>query len=534
MHSRSRYGAIDAQRSAGDADGDQRQPEDDGDGDDVERRDARRAQVRERVVVGGRGGSAGAAVERLARRALERRRVGADHEHRQDRARRRAHARRLAEDVGERRRVAIDEPRLAVVVVHRERAAVGEVVAVRLDGLGGEQVALQAHRRLALEQRQRVGQGEQDRVPAAIRRLEERPSVGDVGVDARIVVGAVGMGPADVEQVLVDLHGVHRRRPARQGDGDVVARSGADDQHVAGGVGREALVHRLVERVADRPELQPRGDPVDLGDDAAGVADRSRCAPCSTASTSCPAPPTRRRGRRRGQRAERRRRPRRARPSRTDGDEQSDRRDRPPHHRLGVDERRARRRRSRRAVRRRDRAGRRRGCRAGRTSGRRRHRGRPSRRRRRRRRRAARPTGAGRTCRGRRRSGRRRRCRPARRAGRSARRAWRASPERAGTASRAAPTARPQEPGADAEEAAEQHDVGEVGEVQRRWRRASGSAPTRRTASGGGENELGARSASRRLGGLPQLCVSVYDDAPRSRMLTQTATVERDAPYSRR
>ena len=139
----------------------------------------------------------------------------------------------MAEHVGERRRVTINEPRLAVVVVHREGAAVGEVIAVRLDGFGREEVALQAHRRLALEQGERVGQGEQDRVPLLIGRFEERSTVGDVGVDARVVVGAVGMRPADVEQVTVDLHGVHGRRPAGQGDGHVVARPGADDQHVS-------------------------------------------------------------------------------------------------------------------------------------------------------------------------------------------------------------------------------------------------------------------------------------------------------------
>ena len=137
----------------------------------------------------------------------------------------------------QRGRIAIDEPRFAVVVVHRERATVGEVVAVRLHRLGGEQVALQTHRRLPLEQRQRIRQGEQDRVPPTVGPLQERPSVGDVRGDAGVVVGAVGMCPSDVEEVAVDLHGIDGCRAAGEGDGDVVARAGADHQDGARRVG---------------------------------------------------------------------------------------------------------------------------------------------------------------------------------------------------------------------------------------------------------------------------------------------------------
>ena len=106
-----------------------------------------------------------------------------------------------------------------------------------------------------------------------------------------------------------------------------------------GEFGRESLVHRLVQRVADRPELQPRGNSVDLGDDAAGVADRSWCAPCSTASRSCPvsadSTPSATTSATRGIDDD----GDRGTPPRTNGDEQSSGRDRPPHHRFGVEER---------------------------------------------------------------------------------------------------------------------------------------------------------------------------------------------------
>ena len=79
------------------------------------------------------------------------------------------------------------------------------MVAVGLDGLLGEQVALEADGRLSLQKRQRVGEREQDGVPVAVGLLEERPAIADVGDDAGVVVGAVGVAPAEVEEVTVDL-----------------------------------------------------------------------------------------------------------------------------------------------------------------------------------------------------------------------------------------------------------------------------------------------------------------------------------------
>ena len=74
------------------------------------------------------------------------------------------HARRVPERVGERAGEPVDDPLLAVEVVHRERAARREVIARGLRRLQREQVALQAQRTRARDQRQRVGQREQDQV----------------------------------------------------------------------------------------------------------------------------------------------------------------------------------------------------------------------------------------------------------------------------------------------------------------------------------------------------------------------------------
>ncbi len=212
------------------------------------------------------------------------------------------------------------------------------MVTVRLDSLDGEQVALETYRRLALEQRERVRQGEQDRVPPPIGRLEECPTVGDVCVDARVVVGPVRVGAADVEEVPVDLHGVHRGRPAGEGDGDVVARAGADDQDLPGRVGREALVHRLVERVADGSELQPGRDPVDLGDDSTCVGDRFGVnlvvrRPRRVLLRRLDAESDDEKHERHDDGSDLTGSPG------PDGDEQADGGDRPPHHRFGIGER---------------------------------------------------------------------------------------------------------------------------------------------------------------------------------------------------
>jgi hypothetical protein len=91
------------------------------------------------------------------------------------------HARPVAVDRGHAAGVALQQPRL-VVVVHREDAIRLQVRARLLHGLDGEQVVLQAQRRLAGDDRERVGQGQHDEVIAPVRPFQERPAAVDVGV----------------------------------------------------------------------------------------------------------------------------------------------------------------------------------------------------------------------------------------------------------------------------------------------------------------------------------------------------------------
>ena len=174
-------------RPADAPDGQQRHQQDQPDGHHVEPGHRVGAQVRERVVVGGRLGGVGRRLPQGLALAVARDGVGVlgHREHGEVRdvvvaaGRQRLDARRLPEHLRERVGVPVDQPALAVVVVHREHATLGEVVAGRLDGLGGEQVALEPHRRLAGDERERVGQGEQDAVPLLVRPLEVGPPVVD-------------------------------------------------------------------------------------------------------------------------------------------------------------------------------------------------------------------------------------------------------------------------------------------------------------------------------------------------------------------
>ncbi len=101
---------------------------------------------------------------------------------------------------------AIDQPLLAVVVVHGERAIGLQVGARLLHRLAREQVALEPKRGLAADERQRVGQREQDQVVLLVGPLEERPPVVDVDADARVVVGSLGVTlGADLLQPRIDL-----------------------------------------------------------------------------------------------------------------------------------------------------------------------------------------------------------------------------------------------------------------------------------------------------------------------------------------
>ena len=145
---------------------------------------------------------------------------------------------------------AIDQPPLAVVVVHGERAIWLEVGARLLHRLPREEVALEPKGGLAADERQGVGEREQDQVVLLVGPLEERPPIVDVDADARVVVGVLGVTlGADLLEAGVDLDRVHVPGALGQCDRHVRPRPGADDQDVLEGC-RRALVGQEVDRLA--------------------------------------------------------------------------------------------------------------------------------------------------------------------------------------------------------------------------------------------------------------------------------------------
>ena len=155
-----------------------------------------------------------------------------------------------------RAREPVDQPVLAVEVVHREATVGLEVVVRRAQGLLGEQEGLESDLRGAVDERERVGQGEQDQVVLRVGVLQEGPAVVHVGGDALVLVGVVGVVlAAELQDPGVDLDGVHVLGTLAQGDGDVRPRTCADDEHVVEAHPRQPLVRRavLLARVGQAP-----------------------------------------------------------------------------------------------------------------------------------------------------------------------------------------------------------------------------------------------------------------------------------------
>jgi len=96
-----------------------------------------------------------------------------------------------------------------------------------------EQVVLEPEARLAAEQGECVGEREQDQVVTTRRLVEEGAAIVDVNTYARVLVWTVRVVEgSEVLDLGVDFHGIDVPCPHGEGDGDVVAVSGADDQHV--------------------------------------------------------------------------------------------------------------------------------------------------------------------------------------------------------------------------------------------------------------------------------------------------------------
>ena len=103
------------------------------------------------------------------------------------------------------------------------------------------------------DERQRIGQREDDEVVLVGRAAHERATVVDVDADPRILVDALGMEvAADLGELRVDLDRVDVRRAVVQRQRDVRAAAGADDQDVVEVLVREPAVDLAMEQAAVR------------------------------------------------------------------------------------------------------------------------------------------------------------------------------------------------------------------------------------------------------------------------------------------
>ncbi len=245
--------------------------------EEVQRRDGTAAEIRERPIVRRRRHRVGGGERRLASLVLGPEGDG-DHRLTPD-VLHLVHARCVAERGGDGARVAVDEPVLPVVVVHREAAPLHEVAPHRGHGLFGEQVALETDRAAPGEQDERVGEREEDEVEACVRAFEKCTSVIDMCRDPRIVVRPVRVDTStEIEDLGIDLDGIDVGGSHLESDGDVVAGARPDDEHPLGGAGSmpEALVGKCVLRVVAQSTLDATrhlvGDAVDVDVDAELVA----------------------------------------------------------------------------------------------------------------------------------------------------------------------------------------------------------------------------------------------------------------------
>ena len=127
-----------------------------------------------------------------------------------------------------------DDPALAVEVVHREHAAGLEPRLDVAERLLGEQEALQPEARIARVQHQRIDQGVDDQVVLAVGLADEAAAVVEVDRDPRVVVRAVRDGRSRPSSLMTGSISTASTclAPVPERGGDVVARAGADDQHV--------------------------------------------------------------------------------------------------------------------------------------------------------------------------------------------------------------------------------------------------------------------------------------------------------------
>src|SRR5437879_5651624 len=120
----------------------------------------------------------------------------------------------------------IDQPLLTVKVVHRKNTVGLKVIACLLKCLEGKEITFEAQRRLAGNEREGVGQREQDEIVTLLCALQEGATVVDVHIDARVLVRGIRMHLlTDLLDTGINLDRVHVGRPLSERESHIVSSS---------------------------------------------------------------------------------------------------------------------------------------------------------------------------------------------------------------------------------------------------------------------------------------------------------------------
>ena len=127
------------------------------------------------------------------------------------------------------------DPGQSVRVIEQQIATLLQQVHSRTDGLSSEEIVFQAQLRHGTHFHQRICEGEDDQVvfPGGV--MHEGPGIIHDQMHTRILVRPCRMiCAAQIGNDRIDFHSIHSRGTTQQRRRHIIARTGADHQHVLG------------------------------------------------------------------------------------------------------------------------------------------------------------------------------------------------------------------------------------------------------------------------------------------------------------
>ena len=234
-----------------------------GEREHVERRKQSAAEVRERAVVGRRVRRGPCTVERRPAALIALRRRATEMTAWPDARCDLVDARLMTERGGNRPGEAVNEPLLAVEVVHRESTAFRQMTTHRGHRLAGEEVALESNRSTARDERERVGEGEENRGRSAhssARGTPDRRRRGSSPADPR--TDGRGGGVVPRSRIFGSISTASTcLAPRASASATSLPVPAPTTSNVAGRAVHDPLIRDAVLRVVAQPPFHPRERP---------------------------------------------------------------------------------------------------------------------------------------------------------------------------------------------------------------------------------------------------------------------------------